>query len=225
MRVLVIEDAQETADYISSGLRQDGHVVDIEADGDLGLKRAVVENYDVLIVDRMLPSLDGLSVVKAIRSAKISTPILFVTSLGGVEDRVDGLQGGGDDYLVKPFALVELVARVNALGRRTAIKQEDIVLRAGNLQMDLVARTVRRGAQTIELQPREFKILELLLRNVGRIVTRSMLLEQVWDFDFDPKTSLVETHISRLRTKIERGFNVPLIQTVRGKGYRIEFSS
>ena len=222
MRVLVIEDNGETADYIAAGLRHDGHKVDIADDGLLGLKRAVVDQFDVLIVDRMLPGLDGLSVVTALRQARISTPILFVSSLGGVEHRVDGLQAGGDDYLIKPFALVELIARVNALSRRSTGEQDAVILRAGDLQMDLVARTVTRGGHSIVLQPREFKILEVLLRNLGRVVTRSMLLEKVWDFDFDPKTSLVETHISRLRGKVDRRFDVALIHTMRGKGYRID---
>ena len=222
MRVLVIEDNDELAGYIAAGLRQDGHTVDIADDGTCGLKNAVVGQFDVLVIDRMLPGLDGLSLVSALRQARIGTPVLFVSSLGGVDHRVDGLQAGGDDYLIKPFALVELVARVNALGRRSATEQDDVVLRAGDLHMDLVARTVVRDGRIIELQPREFKILEVLLRNNGRVVTRSMLLEKVWDFDFDPKTSLVETHISRLRAKINRGFSVPLIHTMRGKGYRID---
>ena len=225
MRVLVIEDSEETSDYIADGLVQEGHSVDISANGQHGLKCAVVESFDVLIVDRMLPGLDGLSVVTALRNAKIQTPVLFVSSLGGVEDRVEGLQAGGDDYLIKPFALAELVARVNALGRRSALKQEDVILRAADLQMDLVARAVRRGEKLIELQPREFKILEVLLRNQDRVMTRLMLLEKVWDFDFDPKTSLIETHISRLRTKIDSGFETPLIQTIRGRGYRIDATS
>ena len=210
------------AGYIAAGLRRDGHTVDIADDGTRGLKNAVVGQFDVLVIDRMLPGLDGLSLVSALRQARIGTPVLFVSSLGGVDHRVDGLQAGGDDYLIKPFALVELVARVNALGRRSATEQDDVVLRAGDLHMDLVARTVVRDGRIIELQPREFKILEVLLRNNGRVVTRSMLLEKVWDFDFDPKTSLVETHISRLRAKINRGFSVPLIHTMRGKGYRID---
>lgn len=222
MRVLVIEDNDELAGYIAAGLRRDGHTVDIADDGTRGLKNAVVGQFDVLVIDRMLPGLDGLSLVSALRQARIGTPVLFVSSLGGVDHRVDGLQAGGDDYLIKPFALVELVARVNALGRRSATEQDDVVLRAGDLHMDLVARTVVRDGRIIELQPREFKILEVLLRNNGRVVTRSMLLEKVWDFDFDPKTSLVETHISRLRAKINRGFSVPLIHTMRGKGYRID---
>ena len=225
MRVLVIEDNNEIAEYMAEGLRQIGHTVDIAADGQIGLKRAAVDQYDVMIVDRMLPGLDGLTVVAALRRAKVGTPILFVTSLGGIDDRVEGLEAGGDDYLLKPFALAELLARVNTLGRRPALKQKDIILRAGDLEIDLIARAARRGNRALDLRLREFQILEVLIRHKGCIVTRSMLLEKVWDFDFDPKTTLVETHVSRLRTKIESGFDVPILVTVRGRGYRLDTAS
>jgi two-component system, OmpR family, response regulator len=169
----------------------------------------------------MLPNLDGLSLVKSMRQAGLKSPVLFVTSLGGIDDRVEGLEAGGDDYLVKPFAHAELVARVHALGRRTPLRQEETVLRVADLELNLIGRTVTRGGQPVELQPREFKLLEVLMRNKDRVLTRTMLLEHVWDFHFDPKTSIVETHISRVRAKIDRPFDVPLIQTVRGVGYSL----
>lgn len=221
LRVLVLEDDRETSDYIARSLTEEGHTVDQSAIGTEGLKIAATRDYDVLVVDRMLPQLDGLSVVKSLRQAGFKAPVLFVTSLGGIDDRVEGLEAGGDDYLVKPFAHAELVARVHALGRRTALRQEETVLRVANLEMNLISRTVTRGGQPIDLQPREFKLLEVLIRNKDRVLTRSMLLEHVWDFHFDPKTSIVETHISRVRSKVDRPFDVPLIQTVRGVGYSL----
>ncbi len=221
MKVLVIEDDQETADYIRRGLVERGHVVDCIGDGRKGLLMASADPYDVLVIDRMLPGIDGLSIVKTLRGAGTTTPILFLTTLGGVDDRVEGLNAGGDDYLVKPFAFSELMARLDALGRRPPLKEEDTVLVAGDLRMDLLARSVTRAGETIELQPREFKLLEVLLRNKGRVVTRTMLLEQVWDFHFDPKTSVVETLISRLRTKLDKPFATELIHTVRGVGYTV----
>lgn len=222
LRILVIEDDEQTANFVSGGLSRDGHAVDVAQDGQQGLKLAAVETYDVLIVDRMLPGLDGLSIVQALRRADVKSSILFMTSLGGIDDRVEGLEGGGDDYLVKPFALPELVARVNALGRRPALKQEQTVLRVADLELHLISRQAFRNGQPIDLQPREFKLLEILMRNKGRILTRTMLLEQVWDFHFDPKTSIVETHISRLRGKVDRDFEKPLIRTLRGAGYSID---
>ena len=221
LRVLVIEDDSETAEFIARSLKEEGHVVDRSSEGRDGLKIAVTREYDVLVVDRMLPGLDGLAIVKTMRQAGMKAPVLFVTSLGGIDDRVEGLEAGGDDYLVKPFAHAELVARVHALGRRTAMRQEETVLRVADLEMNLINRTVTRGGQPIELQPREFKLLEVLLRNKERVLTRSMLLEHVWDFHFDPKTSIVETHISRVRSKVDRPFDAPLIQTVRGVGYSL----
>ena len=222
MRVLIIEDDPQTATYVVAGLKNAGHTTDVASDGQLGLKLAAVEPYDVLVVDRMLPGLDGVSIVQSLRRIGVAAPILFVTSLGGVDDRIEGLEAGGDDYLVKPFARAELVARVNALGRRRALNQEDTILRASDVQLNLLTREVTRAGQTVDLQPREFKLLEVLMRNKDQLVTRTMLLEQVWDLHFDPKTSIVETHMSRLRSKIEQPFNNPLIRNVRGAGYCID---
>ncbi|WP_429809917.1 winged helix-turn-helix domain-containing protein [Ensifer sp. B1-9] len=222
MRVLVIEDDAETASYISNGLSEEGHQVDVAADGRDGLLQATTGDYDVLIVDRMLPVLDGLSLVKALRSVGNATPVLYLTSLGGVDDRVKGLEAGGDDYVSKPFYFAELLARVNALGRRPPLKNEETTLSIRDLEMNLSRRIVQRAGVIIDLQPREFRLLEVLLRNKGRVVTRTMLLERVWDFHFEPKTSVVETHISRLRTKIDKPFDTELIHTVRGAGYIID---
>jgi two-component system, OmpR family, response regulator len=219
MKILLIEDDVETALYIANGLREQGHVVDAVADGRDGLLRAAGEAYEVMIVDRMLPGLDGIGIVKTLRGAGIKTPILLLTTMGGVHDRVEGLEAGGDDYLIKPFAFAELLARVNALARRPPMADVATVLRVADLEMDLLKRTVTRQGRRIELQPQEFKLLEYLLRHAGRIVTRTMLLENVWDFHFDPTTNVVETHVSRLRGKIDRGFAVELLHTVRGAGY------
>lgn len=221
MRILVIEDDRQTADYVARGFSEGGHVVNALADGRDALTHALHESYDVIVVDRMLPGLDGLSFVKALRAAGDQTPILFLTAVGGLDDRVDGLEAGGDDYLVKPFAFVELMARVNALARRPPAQPEKTVLRVGDLELDLVRRTCRRADQTIELQPREFLLLETLMRNEGRVLTRTMLLERVWDFHFDPQTSVVETHVSRLRAKIDRPFDKPLLHTIRNTGYSL----
>ena len=211
MRILLIEDDRQTATYVAKGLTEDGHVVDVLDDGRDGLVHATSEPYDLIIVDRMLPGVDGLTMVKTLRATGSKAPILMLTSLGGVDDRVSGLEAGADDYVVKPFAFSELQARVNALARRPPMRSEEAVLRAGDLEMDLISRNVRRSGQVIELQPREFRLLEVLLRNKGRIVTRTMLLERVWDFHFDPKTSVVETHISRLRAKVDKPFETELI--------------
>lgn len=219
MRILVVEDDNETSAYIAQGFGEEGHVVEALTDGRDGLTQAMGETYDVLVVDRMLPGLDGLSLVRALRAVGNKVPVIFLTSLGGVDDRVDGLNVGGDDYLVKPFAFSELLARVNALARRPHLKDTDTVLRVGDLEMDLIARTVTRAGDSIELQPREFRLLEVLMRNKGRVLTRTMLLERVWSFHFEPRTSVVETHISRLRTKIDRPYGSELIHTVRGSGY------
>ncbi len=222
MKILVIEDDQETALYIANGLTEEGYVVDIRADGQEGLMQALNETYEVLIVDRMLPGLDGLSLVRKIRAEKVKTPVLFLSALGEIGQRVEGLEVGGDDYLSKPFAFLELKARIEALRRRPPLQTVDARLRIGDLEMDLLARKVRRGEVPIDLQPREFRLLEFLMRNAGRVVTRTMLLEQVWEFYFDPRTSVVETHISRLRSKINKGFTHHLIHTVRGVGYRMD---
>ncbi|HZP88094.1 MAG TPA: response regulator transcription factor [Burkholderiales bacterium] len=221
MRILLIEDDPETASYIATGLQEHGHVVDQARTGKDGLMLAIGEPYDVLIADRMLPELDGLSIVKAVRAAEVRTPVLFLTTLGGIDDRVSGLEAGGDDYLVKPFAFAELLARVNALARRPPMSAAQTTLRVEDLEMDLLKRSVSRKGQRIDLQPREFRLLEYLMRHAGEVVTRTMLLEAVWDFHFDPQTNVVETHISRLRSKIDRGFQAPLIHTVRGAGYCI----
>ena len=222
MKILVIEDDTTTGDYIADGLRREGHVVDLLTDGRDGLIRATTGGYEVLIVDRMLPGLDGMALVKTLRGAGNRTPVLFLTSLGGVDDRIEGLNAGADDYLVKPFAFGELSARVAALARRPQLREDAAVLAAGDLTMDLIRRKVTRAGQEIDLLPREFALLEHLIRRKGRVQTRTMLLEAVWDIRFDPQTNVVETHISRLRAKVDRPFATDLIQTVRGAGYRIE---
>ena len=225
MRILVIEDDRETADYIARSFNEEGHSVDWTADGREGLLLATTSNYDAIIVDRMLPGIDGLSLVETVRSAGAAAPILFLTSLGGVDDRVEGLEAGGDDYLVKPFSLSELLARVHALARRPPIQLQEISLRVADLEVHLITRTVTRAGRPIELLPREFKLLELLMRNKGRILTKTMLLERVWNFHFDPRTSVVETHISRLRAKIDKAYDTALIHTVRGMGYSLHAPS
>lgn len=221
MRILLLEDDANTAAYVSKGLEEEGHTVDHLADGRDAVAQAVGETYDVVILDRMLPGLDGLAIIKEIRSAGRRVPVLFLTALGGVDDRVEGLDAGGDDYLVKPFAFSELLARVNALARRPHTLGEETRLKVGDLEIDLVSRKVTRGGDTIDLQPREFRLLEVLMRNRGRVVTRTMLLERVWSFHFDPKTSVVETHISRLRAKIDKPYETELIHTIRGCGYTV----
>lgn len=215
MRILLIEDEPETASYIVAGLQQAGHDAAVAADGRSGLFRATGEDWNLLIVDRMLPGLDGLALVRTLRAGGVATPVLFLTTMGGVGDRVAGLRAGGDDYLVKPFALDELAARVEALGRRSSQLGPDTVLRTADLEMDLLARTVTRGGRKLDLQRQEFKLLEYLLRHAGQVVTRTMLLENVWGFHFDPRTNVVDSHISRLRGKI----GADLIETVRGAGY------
>ncbi|MCK7549670.1 winged helix-turn-helix domain-containing protein [Marinobacter koreensis] len=221
MKILVIEDDQLTGPYIADGLREEGHVVDLVADGSQGLMEAAARKYDLLIVDRMLPGLDGTSIVRTLRGAKSPVPILILTSLDGVSDRIEGLNAGADDYLVKPFAFGELSARVAALGRRPPPAEEPVVLAAGDLEMNLLSRKVTRAGVEIDLLPREFALLECLLRRKGRVQTRTMLLEAVWDLSFDPQTNVVETHISRLRSKVDKPFQRDLIETVRGSGYRI----
>ncbi len=220
MKILVIEDDQETAAYVARGLREHGHVVDLAATGQDGLFLATGAGHDVLVVDRMLPGLDGLGLVRAMRETGVKAPVLFLTALGGVGDRVKGLEAGGDDYLVKPFAFAELHARLQALARRPPLSSAPATLALADLELDLLKRTVTRCGERVELQPREFLLLEFLLRHAERVVTRTMLLEGVWDFHFDPKTNIVETHVSRLRSKLSRGGRDPeLIHTVRGSGY------
>jgi two-component system OmpR family response regulator len=221
MKCLLIEDDAETAAYVGRGLEQEGHVVDIAAEGGQGLLLGADRTYAVLIVDRMLPGNDGVSIVKALRESGVRTPVLFLTTLGGIDDRVTGLEAGGDDYLVKPFAFSELLARLNALARRPPLVDAESVLRVHDLEIDRLRRTVRRGGDKVDLQRREFSLLEYLMQNSGRIVTKTMLLENVWNFHFDPKTNIVETHISRLRAKVDRGRDVELIRTIRGSGYVI----
>ena len=219
MKILLIEDDQENADYVAHGLREEGHLLTQVTSGAEGLVCALGNGFDLLIVDRMIPGLDGLNLVKSLRAAGHHTPVLFLTALGGIEDRVSGLNAGGDDYLVKPFAFSELVARVAALGRRPRTTAAETSLRVLDLELDLLSHTVRRRGKLIELQPREFRLLEYLMRHAGQVVTRTMLLEHVWDIHFDPRTNVVETHISRLRSKIDKGYEVELIHTVRGTGY------
>jgi two-component system OmpR family response regulator len=221
MKILIIEDDNETRDYVSAGLKEAGHTIDSAKNGYEGLLLAKEGNHDLLIVDRMLPDLDGLTLVKTLRSAGCNVPILFLTSMCGIDDRVEGLNAGADDYLVKPFAFSELSARVNALLRRPRETVDVKVLKVSGLEMDLLKRVVRRNGQLIDLQPTEFRLLEYLARHAGQVVTRTMLLENVWDFHFDPKTNIVETHISRLRGKLNAGNKTNLIHTVRGAGYII----
>lgn len=222
MKLLVIEDDPTTGDYIARGLREEGHTVDLLRDGRAGLIQATAHRYDVLIVDRMLPEVDGLSLVKTLRGTGDSTPVLFLTAMGSVEDRIGGLNAGADDYLVKPFAFGELSARVQALARRPQGIDQETALHAGDLVLDLLTRRVTRAGEEIDLLPREFALLEFLLRRKGRVQTRTMLLEGVWDISFDPMTNVVETHISRLRAKVDKPFDTALIQTVRGAGYKID---
>ncbi len=221
MHILLIEDDASTASYAAKGLTEAGHVVDVIDNGKEGMVQSIQTPYDVMIVDRMLPGMDGLSIVKAVRASGDKTPVLFLTAVSGVDDRVEGLDAGADDYLTKPFAFSELLARVNALYRRPSASVETTHLRVADLELDLLARVARRNDQEIELQPREFTLLEVLMRNEGRVVSRTMLLEQVWDFHFDPKTSVVETHVSRLRSKIDKPFDTSLLHTVRNLGYSL----
>jgi two-component system, OmpR family, response regulator len=219
MKLLVIEDDREAAAYITKGLGESGYVVDIAYEGRDGLFMASSGAYDALIVDRMLPGMDGLAVIAALRAAEIRVPVLILSALGVVDDRVKGLRAGGDDYLVKPFAFAELLARLEALLRRGSGTPQTTKLRVGDLEMDLLGRIVNRAGQEIDLLPREFRLLEFLMRHVGQVVTRTMLLENVWDYHFDPRTNIVESHLSRLRTKVDKGFKLELIHTVRGAGY------
>lgn len=221
MRILVVEDEAEVAAYLAKGLKEHGHVVDEAHDGKQGLFLALSEPFDAMIIDRMLPNVDGLSIVRSVRQADIKTPVLILSALGQVDDRVEGLREGGDDYLVKPFAFSELIARLEALSRRGTVSGEQTRLVVGDLEMDLLARTVRRAGHEIDLKPREFALLEYLMRHAGRVITRTMLLEQVWDYHFDPQTNVIDVHISRLRQKIDRGFDTELLQTVRGAGYTL----
>ena len=221
MRILLIEDDSATATYVARGLTEQGHRCETLADGTDGLFQATRESYDVVIVDRMLPGLDGLSLVRALRAARRTVPVLFLTALGGLDDRVEGLEAGADDYLTKPFAFAELLARVNALARRPPVQEVATTLKVADLDLDLLARSATRAGQPIDLLPKEYALLQVLMQNAGRVVTRTMLLERVWDFHFDPQTSVVETHVSRLRAKIDKPFAVALLHTVKNAGYSI----
>ena len=219
MRILIIEDDPDTASYIKRGVEEAGHVADHAGNGKDGLLLATTEQYDVLVVDRMLPEMDGLTLVKTIRASENMTPVLILSALGEVDDRVQGLRAGADDYLIKPFAFSELMARLEALLRRKEVEAPATRLHVADLELDLLSREVTRGGQPVDLQPREFRLLEYLMRHHGQVVTRTMLLEKVWDYNFDPQTNIIDVHISRLRGKIVKGFDTPLLHTVRGSGY------
>ncbi len=221
MRILVIEDDRDAAIWLLKGLKESGHVADHAADGEDGLALALESVHDILVVDRMLPKMDGLTIIRTLRAKGITTPALILSALSDVDERVKGLRAGGDDYLAKPYAFSELLARVEGLRRRNSLEPPETRLKAGDLELDLLSRAVTRGGQVITLQPREFKLLEYLMRNEGHIVTRTMLLENVWDYHFDPQTNVIDVHISRLRAKIEKGFPTSILQTVRGAGYMI----
>ncbi len=224
MRILVIEDDSEAAGWLVKGLAESGHVADHAADGEEGLCLALEGVHDVLIVDRMLPKIDGLTIIRKLRENNIQTPVLILSALADVDERVKGLRAGGDDYLGKPYSFAELLARIENLGLRAKEAPLATKLRAADLEIDLLTRSVTRGGKAILLQPREFKLLEYLVRNAGHIVTRTMLLENVWDYHFDPQTNVIDVHISRLRSKIDKGYDEPILQTVRGAGYMIRDS-
>ncbi|HTA63882.1 MAG TPA: response regulator transcription factor [Xanthomonadaceae bacterium] len=222
MRILIVEDDPHTATFIAKGLTEDGHTVDQADNGRDGLFLATTESYDAIVLDRMLPAVDGLTVLRTLRGAGNATPVLVLTALGDVDHRVEGLRAGADDYLVKPFAYAELSARIDSLlRRRQSASTETTELRVGDLELNLLTREARRAGRTIELQPREFRLLEYLMRQAERVVTRTMLLEAVWDYHFDPQTNVIDVHISRLRQKIDRHHPKPLLHTVRGAGYRL----
>jgi two-component system, OmpR family, response regulator len=222
MRILIVEDDLEAADAMARGLVEAGHACERAEDGEAGLTAARAGGFDVLIVDRMMPRMDGVTLVETLRREGDQTPVLFLSALGEVNDRVEGLKAGGDDYLVKPYAFSELIARVEALARRRETGSVQTLLRVGDLEMDLIGRTVRRQGREIDLQPREFQLLEYMMRHAGQSVTRTMLLEKVWEYHFDPQTNVIDVHVSRLRAKIDKGFDRPMLQTVRGAGYRLD---
>ena len=223
-KILLIEDDRETASYLAKGLSQEGHSVDSVANGHDGLFRGTEGRFDLIILDRMLPGMDGLTLLKALRAAKVSTPVLILSAQASVGDRIDGLEAGSDDYLVKPFSFAELLARVNALLRRHDARPDpaDHRLKVGELEIDPLSRSVKRAGRKLDLKPREYLLLEYFARNEGRVVTRTMLLEQVWDYHFDPGTNVIDVHVSRLRRKLDEGFDKPLLHTVRGAGYMLE---
>ncbi|MFP4312872.1 MAG: winged helix-turn-helix domain-containing protein [Alphaproteobacteria bacterium] len=224
MRILVVEDDKDVSAYIAKGMKEAGHTVDTADNGKDGLFLVTTEDYDAVIIDRMLPELDGLTLIKTMRGAGNKTPALILSALGEIDDRVQGLRSGGDDYLVKPFAFAELLARIEVLSRRqdNAQPSSDSVLKAADLSLDLLSRKVRRGGKEIDIQTTEFRLLEYMLRHKGQVVTRTMLLEHVWDYHFDPQTNVIDVHISRLRSKIDKDFKKKIIRTVRGAGYIIE---
>ena len=224
MHALLIEDDLDTATFIRKGLSESGYIVDHADNGTDGLHLALTGDYDVQIVDRMLPGMDGLTVISEMRKRNVRTPVLILSALGEVDDRVDGLRAGGDDYLVKPYAFSELLARLQALTRRSLNEQQSTILKVADLKLDQIKRQVTRGDVEIQLQPREFMLLEYLMRHAGQVVTRTMLLENVWDYHFDPQTNVIDVHISRLRRKIDRDFNPPLLHTIRGAGYSLHES-
>lgn len=219
MKILIVEDDVEAGRYLARAFREVGHLADLAADGEIGLEMALSSSYDVLVIDRMLPKRDGLSLIMALRAEKRTVPVLILSALGQVDDRVLGLRAGGDDYLTKPYAFAECLARVEALARRQNPQATQLTYRVGNLELDRLAHRVTRGGEEIPLQPREFRLLEYLMRHAGQVVTRTMLLENVWDYHFDPQTNVIDVHISRLRGKIERGQGQTLLHTVRGAGY------
>jgi two-component system OmpR family response regulator len=221
MNILLVEDDLENAAFVKARVEELGHSIELAAGGRDGLACASNNNYDIIVLDRMLPDLAGTELVKLIRRAGVQTPVLFLTNLSGIDDRVDGLEAGGDDYLVKPYAFSELMARLSALARRSTPLEARVILAAADLEIDLIKRTVHRGGEALDLLPQEFKLLEYMLRNEGRVLTKLMLLEHVWNFHFDPQTKIVETHISRLRAKVDRGRDPELIHTVRGTGYSL----
>jgi two-component system OmpR family response regulator len=222
MRILIVEDDAEAGAAMARGLSEAGHESEHAADGAKGLDEARRGGFDVMVVDRMTPNMDGLTMVETLRREGDQTPVLFLSALGEIEDRVTGLKAGGDDYLVKPYAFVELIARVEALCRRRETGAVATILRVGDLEMDLIGRAVHRAGKTIDLQPREFQLLEFMMRHAGQSVTRTMLLEKVWNYHFDPQTNVIDVHISRLRSKLDKGFDRPMLTTVRGAGYRLE---
>lgn len=221
MRILLIEDDNSVAEYIEKGLKESGYTVDHAADGKAGLVQASASEYDAMIVDRMLPHVDGLTIVQTLRASDNNTPVLILSALGEVDDRVKGLKAGGDDYLTKPFAFAELLARIEVMLRRKESGGQQTRLKVADLEMDLLAHKVSRGGQIINLQPREYKLLEYMMRHAGQVVTRTMLLENVWDYHFDPQTNVIDVHISRLRQKIDKDFDRQLLSTVRGAGYML----
>jgi two-component system, OmpR family, response regulator len=221
MRVLVIEDDKETAQFLQKSLKESGHSADLAGDGEAGLIMAKDGSYDILIVDRMLPRLDGLSVVKELRTHGLRTPVLILSALGDVDDRVKGLRAGGDDYLTKPYAYSEFLARIEALARRAVPEEQETRYAVGDLILDRLSHRVTRSGEPITLQPREYRLLEYLMKHAGQVVTRTMLLENVWDYHFDPQTNVIDVHVSRLRSKIDKGFDKPLLHTVRGAGYMV----